>query len=86
MNRLILSAAVPALLLAACAGGPQPVDLDMSTLPAPPHVRAQDASPPHMPSDLTPAGVRSDGMCGGEASCALTCGGAGRVDMSRSTG
>ena len=59
MNRLILSAAVPALLLAACAGGPQPVDPDMSTLPAPPHVRAQDASPPHMPSDLTPAGVRA---------------------------
>lgn len=59
MNRLILSAALPALLLAACAGGPQPIDLDMSTMPPPPRVMAQDAPPPHMPADLTPAGVRA---------------------------
>lgn len=59
MNRLILSAALPALMLAACAGGPQPIDLDMSTMPPPPRVMAQDAPPPHMPADLTPAGVRA---------------------------
>jgi prolyl oligopeptidase len=59
MNRLILSAAIPALMLAACAGGPQPIDLDMSTMPPPPRVMAQDAPPPHMPADLTPAGVRA---------------------------
>jgi prolyl oligopeptidase len=56
MNRLILSAAVPALLLAACAGGPtalQPVDIAgvPSVAPA--------APPPHFPADLTPAGVRA---------------------------
>ncbi len=59
MNRLILSAALPALLLAACAGGPQPIDIDMSTMPPPPRVMAQDAPPPHLPADLTPAGVRA---------------------------
>ena len=59
MNRLILSAAIPALMLAACAGGPQPIDIDMATMPPPPHVMAQDAPPPHMPSDLSPAGVRA---------------------------
>ncbi len=58
MNRLILSAALPALMLAACAGGPQPIDIDMSTMP-PPRVMAQDVAPPHMPADLTPAGVRA---------------------------
>ena len=59
MNRLILSAALPALMLAASAGGPQPVDIDMTTMPPPPRVMAQDVSPPHMPADLTPAGVRA---------------------------
>ncbi|MDP3079706.1 MAG: prolyl oligopeptidase family serine peptidase, partial [Brevundimonas sp.] len=59
MNRLILSAALPALMLAACAGGPQPIDLDMSTMPPPPRVMAQAVAPPHMPADLTPAGVRA---------------------------
>ena len=59
MNRLILSAALPALMLAACAGGPQPIDIDMSTMPPPPRVMAQDVPPPHMPADLTPAGVRA---------------------------
>ncbi len=58
MNRLILSAALPALLLAACAGGPQPIVLDMASMPTPPQVMAQDVPPPHMPSDLSPAGVR----------------------------
>ncbi|MDP3368730.1 MAG: prolyl oligopeptidase family serine peptidase [Brevundimonas sp.] len=56
MNRLILSAAVPALLLAACAGGPatlQPVNLTEVPSVAP------AAPPPHYPADLTPAGVRA---------------------------
>ncbi|MDO9588820.1 MAG: prolyl oligopeptidase family serine peptidase [Brevundimonas sp.] len=56
MNRLILSAAVPALLLAACAGGPatlQPVNLAEVPSVAP------AAPPPHYPADLTPAGVRA---------------------------
>ena len=57
MNRLILSAALPALLLAACASGPAPLPLpilDLATIPRPLLV-----TPPHMPSDLSPAGVRA---------------------------
>ena len=57
MNRLILSAAIPALLLAACAGGPAQMQvpiLDVADVPRPLLV-----PPPHMPSDLTPAGVRA---------------------------
>jgi prolyl oligopeptidase len=57
MNRLILSAAIPALLLAACASGPAPLQLpvlDLATMPRPLLV-----PPPHMPADLTPAGVRA---------------------------
>ena len=57
MNRLILSAALPALLLAACASGPAPLPLpvlDLATIPRPLLV-----PPPHMPADLTPAGVRA---------------------------
>jgi prolyl oligopeptidase len=50
MRHLILSAAIPALLMGACA-----------TLPtdavAPPAVMAERAPPPHFPADLTPAGV-----------------------------
>jgi len=57
MNKLILSAAIPALLLAACASGPAPLPLpilDLATIPRPLLV-----TPPHMPSDLSPAGVRA---------------------------
>jgi len=57
MNRLILSAALPALLLAACAGGPAPIPvpaLSVADVPRPLLV-----PPPHYPSDLTPAGVRA---------------------------
>jgi prolyl oligopeptidase len=57
MNKLILSAALPALLLAACASGPAPLPLpilDLATIPRPLLV-----TPPHMPSDLSPAGVRA---------------------------
>ncbi|MFY7719761.1 MAG: prolyl oligopeptidase family serine peptidase, partial [Brevundimonas sp.] len=57
MNRLILSAALPALLLAACASGPAPLPLpilDLATIPRPLLVQ-----PPHMPADLSPAGVRA---------------------------
>ncbi|MDP3801509.1 prolyl oligopeptidase family protein [Brevundimonas sp.] len=57
MNRLILSAAIPALLLAACAGGPDQMQvpaLNVADVP-----RVMQAPPPHMPSDLTPAGVRA---------------------------
>jgi len=59
MRHLILSAALPALLMGACAGGPQPSPIDMATMPPPPHVMAQDAPPPHFPADLSPAGVRA---------------------------
>ena len=57
MNRLILSAAIPALLLAACAGSPAPIPvpaLSVADVPRPLLV-----PPPHYPSDLTPAGVRA---------------------------
>jgi prolyl oligopeptidase len=57
MNRLILSAALPALLLAACASGPDRMQvpiLNVADVPRPLLV-----PPPHMPSDLTPAGVRA---------------------------
>ena len=57
MRHLILSAAVPALLLAACAGGPAQMQvpiLDVADVPRPLLV-----PPPHMPADLSPAGVRA---------------------------
>jgi prolyl oligopeptidase len=57
MNRLILAAAIPALLLAACAGTPATMEVPMlnaADVPRPLLVPA-----PHMPSDLTPAGVRA---------------------------
>lgn len=57
MNRLILSAAIPALLLAACASGPGQMEvpaLNVADLPRP-----LLTPPPHMPADLTPAGVRA---------------------------
>ena len=57
MNRLILSAAIPALLLAACAGGPAPIPvpaLNVADVPRP-----LPTLPPHYPADLTPAGVRA---------------------------
>ena len=56
MNRLILSAALPALLLGACASSPAtlPVPtLEMPGLPRP----LQAPRPPHLPTDLSPAGV-----------------------------
>ncbi|MGZ9100647.1 MAG: S9 family peptidase, partial [Brevundimonas sp.] len=57
MRHLILSAAIPALLLGACAGaGASPIDL--ASMPTPPSMMA-DGPPPHMPADLTPAGVRA---------------------------
>ena len=57
MNRLVLSAAIPALLLAACAGTPAPMTapaLNVADVPRPLQVL-----PPHFPSDLSPAGVRA---------------------------
>lgn len=70
MNRLILSAAVPALLLAACAStGQQPgpamaVDREALLISGVTTVcddcgASSWAPPPHMPADLTPAGVRA---------------------------
>ena len=56
MKRLILSAAVPALLLAACASDPAKNSPALSAASAPPSMQA---SPPHFPADLTPAGVRA---------------------------
>jgi len=53
MNRLLLSAALPALLLAACAGAPTGRTVDEVV------VSTNDAPPPHFPRDLTPAGVRA---------------------------
>lgn len=57
MNRLILSAAIPALLLAACAGGP--AQMEVPILNAADVPRPLLVPPPHMPSDLSPAGVRA---------------------------
>lgn len=51
MNRLILSAAIPALLLGACATA--------QTGSAPVVQTAERAPPPHFPADLSPAGVRA---------------------------
>ena len=65
MNRLILSVSIPALLLAACATGPAEEAIyglapDMVQGPLEPVARAAPtASPPHLPVDLTPAGVRA---------------------------
>jgi prolyl oligopeptidase len=57
MNRLTLSAAIPALLLAACAGAPATMEVPMLTVADVP--RPLLVSPPFMPRDLTPAGVRA---------------------------
>jgi prolyl oligopeptidase len=57
MRHLILSAALPALLLAACASDPAQMAPAFSTAGAP--RSAQTAPPPHFPADLTPAGVRA---------------------------
>lgn len=57
MNRLILSAAVPALLLAACASDPAQNSPGFSPASAPHAMQA--SPPPHFPADLTPAGVRA---------------------------
>ena len=57
MRHLILSAAIPALLLAACAGGPAQMEvpaLNVADVP-----RMMQTPPPHMPTDLSPAGVRA---------------------------
>ncbi len=59
MNRLILSAAIPALMLGACASGPAPELVDIANMPPPPQVMAYDGRPPHLPADLTPTGVRA---------------------------
>jgi len=50
MRHLILSAAIPALLLGACATMP-------GDTAAPPAAMAERAPPPHFPADLSPAGV-----------------------------
>lgn len=55
MNRLILSAAIPALLLAACAGGPGTMEVPVLTVADVP----RPLLGPFMPADLTPAGVRA---------------------------
>ncbi len=55
MNRLILSAAIPALLLAACAGGPATMEVPVLTVADVP----RPLLGPFMPADLTPAGVRA---------------------------
>ena len=57
MNRLILSAAIPALMLAACAGAPATMEVPMLTVADVP--RPLLVPPPHMPADLSPAGVRA---------------------------
>ena len=55
MNRLILSAAAPALLLAACASDGPPPGAGVAAVAS----VVADGPPPHMPTDLTPAGVRA---------------------------
>jgi prolyl oligopeptidase len=57
MNRLILSAALPALLLAACAGAPGTMEVPVLTVADVP--RPLLVPSPYMPSDLSPAGVRA---------------------------
>ncbi|NJC40841.1 prolyl oligopeptidase [Brevundimonas alba] len=56
MNRLILSVAIPALMLAACstAGAQNATCADCGT-----GALIVQTPPPHMPADLTPAGVRA---------------------------
>ncbi len=51
MRHLILSAAIPALLLGACATAPVATGVDEIV------VSTNDSPPPHFPRDLTPAGV-----------------------------
>ncbi|QFU30670.1 prolyl oligopeptidase family protein [Brevundimonas sp. Bb-A] len=51
MRHLILSAAIPALLMGACASTPVAIGSDEVV------VSTNDAPPPHFPRDLTPAGV-----------------------------
>ena len=58
MNRLILSAAVPALLLSACATA-EPAAQDQPVVWEPAARIERPAAPPHFPADLTPAGVRA---------------------------
>jgi prolyl oligopeptidase len=57
MKRLILSAALPALMLAACAGAPGMMEVPVVTLADVP--RPLLVPSPFMPSDLSPAGVRA---------------------------
>ena len=57
MKRLILSAALPALMLAACAGAPGTMEVPVVTLADVP--RPLLVPSPFMPSDLSPAGVRA---------------------------
>ncbi|KQW86525.1 prolyl oligopeptidase family serine peptidase [Brevundimonas sp. Root1279] len=55
MNRLLLTAAIPAILLAAVPAAAQQAQGDASiVVPA-----KRVATPPHFPADLTPAGVRA---------------------------
>ncbi|MFN3932298.1 MAG: prolyl oligopeptidase family serine peptidase [Brevundimonas sp.] len=63
MRHLILSVSIPALLLAACASGPTEDALyglapDRVQGPLEPTTPVA-AAPPHLPTDLTPAGVRA---------------------------
>ena len=62
MRHLILSVSIPALLLAACASAPAEDAIyglapDMVQGPLEPMTPV--AAPPHLPTDLTPAGVRA---------------------------
>ena len=56
MNRLILSAALPALLMGACASSPATLPVPTLELPGLPRP-LQAPRPPHLPTDLSPAGV-----------------------------
>ncbi len=57
MRHLILSAALPALLLAACAGAPGTMEVPVLTVADVP--RPMMVPSPFMPADLSPAGVRA---------------------------
>ncbi len=57
MRHLILSAAIPALMLAACAGAPGTMEVPVLTVADVP--RPLLVPSPFMPADLTPAGVRA---------------------------
>ena len=59
MRHLILSAAIPALMLGACAASAEDVRVVWQGEPRFTAYGDPSTPPPHLPTDLTPAGVRA---------------------------